>query len=259
MTYEKIACVADRSEQSQNMLITLQKKYDLIVEEDDIGDADVIIALGGDGFMLHTLHYYLDHNIPVYGMNCGTVGFLMNQCKEEHLQEHLAKAEKSVLRPLEMQVRTLDDKEHLAIAINEVSLLRETYQAANIKVTIDGEVRIEELVCDGVLLATSAGSTAYNMSVAGPVIPLNAGILALTPISPFRPRRWGGALLQHDVEVIFEILNPAKRPVSAVADFHEIRDARTVMIRESREKSIDVLFDHDHLLEERIIREQFSL
>lgn len=253
-----IVCVADDSEQAQQMRAHLQR-HNNFIDEADIAQADVILALGGDGFMLHTMHACLDYRVPIYGMNCGTVGFLMNQCKEKDIRSYLKKAETARLRPLEMEVTTTSGATHQAIAFNEVSLLRETYQAAHIAITVDGAKRVNELVSDGVLVATSAGSTAYNLSVGGPVIPLHAGILALTPISPFRPRRWSGALLPHEAEVVCEVMNPNKRPVSAVADFHEVRDAAKVVIRESKELYIDVLFDHDHSLEERIIKEQFSL
>jgi NAD+ kinase len=221
--------------------------------------AAVIVALGGDGCMLETQHRLLGRNIPVYGMNCGSVGFLMNDHREEELPRRLEEAQAAVLHPLRM--RTLDQHGAAAeaLAINEVSLLRETRQAAKVRILVDGKERLAELICDGVLVATPAGSTAYNLSAHGPIVPLGANLLPLTPISAFRPRRWRGALLPADAEVVFEILEAEKRPVAAVADYTEVRDVRRVEVREDRGVSLTLLFDPDHGLSERIIAEQFTV
>jgi NAD+ kinase len=220
-------------------------------------EADVIVALGGDGFMLETLHRYLDRKVPIFGMHRGTVGFLMNLFQVENLPARLAKAQPVRIHPLEMRVIDEAGKEHRALAINEVSLTRQTRQAAKIRISIDGVTRIDELTGDGVLVATPIGSTAYNLSAHGPIIPLGAGILALTPISVFRPRRWRGALLPHTATVTFQALEAEKRKVSATADYTEIRDVRSVEVRENREISLTLLFDPEHNLEERVFVEQF--
>ncbi len=220
--------------------------------------AAIIVALGGDGMMLETLHRFIGRGTAIYGMNCGTVGFLMNQFREEDLPERLAAAQPVELHPLAMTARTISGKTVKAMAINEVALLRETRQAAKIGITIDGVVRMQELICDGVLLSTPAGSTAYNLSAHGPILPLGSGVLALTPISAFRPRRWRGALLPHSAEVVIEIHDSAKRPVSAVADYTEVRDVTEVAVREDRSVALKLLFDPEHNLEERILREQFE-
>ena len=220
-------------------------------------EADAIVALGGDGFMLETLHRYIGRDVPIYGMNRGTVGFLMNEYREDALLERVRQADLVRISPLTMAVETLEGTRHHARAFNEVSLLRETRQAAKVGIHIDGVERLEELICDGVLVATPAGSTAYNLSAQGPIIPIGAGLLALTPISAFRPRRWRGALLPHEAEVTFTIHESGKRPVSAVADFTEIRDVTSVAVAEDRETSVSLLFDPEHNLEERILKEQF--
>ncbi len=255
MKYKSIACVADDSAKATEAYLSLKSKYSFT---DDINKADVIIALGGDGFMLHSLHEYMDYDIPVFGMNCGTVGFLMNEYREDDLLERLSNAKPAILYPLHMTAKTVDGKEHHALAINEVSMLRQSKQAAVLNVIIDGKSRLEELVCDGILVSTPAGSTAYNFSVYGPILPLRSEILALTPISPFRPRRWRGALLDHKAVVDINIADPKKRPVSAVADFTEVRDVVSVRISEERRKKISLLFDSGHSLEERILNEQFT-
>ena len=255
MTYQTLACVADQSPKAQESCVALNKKYNLT---DDIETADAVIALGGDGFMMRTMHRMMDTDIPIYGMNCGTVGFLMNSYQENNLHETLHAAKLTELRPLKMVARTVDGETHEALAINEVSLLRESRQASKIKVSVDGHTRLSELVCDGIMVSTPAGSTAYNLSVNGPIIPIGSEILALTPISPFRPRRWHGALLKHKTVVSFDVLDSQKRPVSAVADFTEVRDVISVEVRESTSSSVKLLFDQGHSLEERIIREQFS-
>jgi len=214
--------------------------------------------MGGDGFMLRTLHRHRALNRPVYGMKLGTVGFLMNQFHPEDLAERLARAQPTVLKPLVMDAVSESGTTATAVAFNEVSLLRQTKQAAHIRVSLNGAVKIEELMCDGVLVATSAGSTAYNLSAHGPILPLGADVLAMTPISPFRPRRWRGAILRAGTEVKFEILDPYKRPVSATADSNEIRDVMEVTIRESRDQTVTLLFDPEHNLEDRILNEQFA-
>jgi len=221
--------------------------------------ATVVVALGGDGMMLETQHRLLGRNLPVYGMNCGSVGFLMNDYREEGLVERLAAAQASEIYPLRMRAHTGAAEPSEALAINEVSLLREIRQAAKIRVIVDGKVRLSELICDGILLSTPAGSTAYNLSAHGPIVPLGANLLPLTPISPFRPRRWRGALLPADAEVVFEVLEHEKRPVAAVADYTEVRDVRRVEVREDRSVSLTMLFDPDHGLSERIIAEQFTV
>jgi NAD+ kinase len=220
-------------------------------------DADVIVALGGDGFMLQTLHTFTGKGKPIYGMNRGTVGFLMNEYHQDDLPERLAAAEKAVIHPLKMTAHT-QSRAIEARAFNEVSLLRETRQAAKIRILVDGKPRISELICDGVLVSTPAGSTAYNLSAHGPILPIDADLLALTPISAFRPRRWRGALLPHRAKVRFEMLENRKRPVSAVADDFEVRDVTAVDVEEDRTISMTMLYDAGHNLDERILAEQFS-
>jgi len=224
----------------------------------DVADAQVIVALGGDGFMLETLHKTLNHPRPIYGMNRGSVGFLMNDYLEEGLLERINGAERAVIHPLSMIAIDAQRRNHRALAINEVSLLRQTRQTAKLSLSVDGKVRMEELVCDGVLVATPAGSTAYNFSAYGPIIPLTAQVLAVTPISAFRPRRWRGALLPHTARVTVEVLEADKRPVSAVADNYEVSDVREVHISENRDVNLTMLFDAGRSLEERVLAEQFS-
>ncbi len=224
----------------------------------EIADADVIVALGGDGFMLEMLHRTLPDGKPIYGMNRGSVGFLMNDYREEDLIERIAHAERATIHPLAMVATDHRRIQHRGVAINEVSLLRQTRQTAKLRVSIDGKLRMEELVCDGALVSTPAGSTAYNLSAHGPIIPLTAKALALTPISAFRPRRWRGALLPHTALVTFEVLEADKRPVSAVADNFEVRDVVIVQISENRDISLNMLFDAGRGLEERGLTEQFS-
>lgn len=221
-------------------------------------EADVIVALGGDGFMLQTLHRYMNRKVPIYGMNQGSVGFLMNEFAVEGLPERLAAAEKTELHPLRMRAQTESGGEREALAINEVSLLRQTRQAAKLRISVDDRVRVEELICDGALVATPAGSTAYNLSAHGPILPLSAGVLALTPISAFRPRRWRGALLSRTARVRIEVLDNFKRPVSATADAFEVRDVVDVEIAEAPDVALELLFDAGHDLEERILTEQFA-
>ena len=222
-------------------------------------EADVIVALGGDGLMLECLHQALDTGQPVYGMNCGSVGFLMNEFAEAELPERIARAQPSILHPLRMHAITASGVVEEALAMNEVALLRQLRQAAKIRISIDHRVRLAELICDGILVSTPAGSTAYNLSAHGPIIPLTANLLPLTPISAFRPRRWRGALLPANAEVLFEILEADKRPVAAVADFTEVRNVVSVAVSEDRGVGATVLFDPDRALSERIITEQFTV
>lgn len=249
-----IAVVATKTPEGQSALAALQQVHGTAAP----ADADVIVALGGDGFMLQTVHRHMALNKPVYGMKAGTVGFLMNQYRPEQLLERIAAAQPAVLKPLEMTASSEAGSMVSALAFNEVSLLRQTKQAAKIRVSLNGSVRLEELVCDGVLVSTAAGSTAYNLSAHGPILPLGSEVLAMTPISPFRPRRWRGAILRSGTEVKLEILDHYKRPVSATADSSEVRDIVEVVIRESREKTVTLLFDPEHNLEERILNEQFA-
>jgi NAD+ kinase len=219
----------------------------------------VVVPLGGDGFMLETIHRVLPLHLPVYGMNCGSVGFLMNTFNEDDLPERLAHAQEAVLFPLHMQATNNKGQVREARAFNEVSLLRQLRQTSKIRVTVDGRVRLPELMCDGIIISTPAGSTAYNLSAHGTIVPLTANLLPLTPISAFRPRRWRGALLPSTARVLFEVLEADKRPTAAVADFTEVRDVIAVQVSEDRSISITVLFDPDRALSERIIAEQFTV
>lgn len=221
-------------------------------------EAELLVALGGDGFMLQTLHRHGALGLPVYGMKLGTVGFLMNQYRPETIQQRLAAARPSVLRPLEMRAVTEGGASVESLAFNEVALLRQTRQAAHLRISVNGQRKLDELVCDGVLLATPAGSTAYNYSAHGPILPLGTDVVALTPIAAFRPRRWRGAILRADAEVGIEVLDALKRPVSATADSHEVRHVVEVSIRQSRERTVTLLFDPEHELAERILDEQFE-
>lgn len=249
----RVTFVAARTVEAQDARKDLIARYGQATEE----QAEVVVALGGDGFMLHTLHRFLPRRLPVFGMNRGKVGFLMNQFQLEGLGERLREAVPRTLTPLRMQALTVPGKTVNALAINEVSLLRETRQTAMVQIIVDGVVRLQSLACDGVLVATPAGSTAYNLSAHGPVIPLDGNMLALTPVSPFRPRRWRGALLPRGTRVEFEILEPDKRPVSAVADFHEVRDVLRVTVSEAEDINLILLSDPGRTLEERILCEQF--
>lgn len=252
---KKVTFHAADSKVAQEALSDLKKTHD------DVGldKAEVLIALGGDGTLLESLHLVGNKKIPVYGMNCGSVGFLLNPYRPEKLKEHLAKAHEAKIYPLNMITIDEDGTEHKAMAFNEVSLLRQTRQAAKLKISIDGVERISELVCDGILLATPAGSTAYNLSAHGPIIPLSANVLALTPISAFRPRRWRGALIPTYSTVQIDIINPSKRPVSATADSTEVRNVKSLIIQQSDDYECTLLFDPDHHLEERILKEQFEV
>lgn len=257
MAYSSIGIIADGTKKAEKTLATLVRRYGFFDLTSKKKKPDLIVALGGDGFMLHTLHKYMGKNIPIYGINCGTVGFLMNEYRLYGLLQRLETAKAAHIRPLKMKARDQRGKITTALAINEVSLLRETRQTAKIRIKIDGAVRMEEVICDGLIVATPAGSTAYNLSAGGPIMPLESAILALTPISAFRPRRWKGALLPRNAVVKLEILEPRKRPVSAVADFTEVRDVTSVEIAEDKSKTVTLLFDADHALEDRIISEQF--
>ena len=254
MGIDKVAFVASQQiAQAQQALQSLEQKYEHVRPD----QADVIVALGGDGFMLETLHRFIESGKPIYGMNQGTVGFLMNQYSEENLLDRLKDAKLAQLHPLKMRAIRDSGGVHEAHAINEVSLLRQTRLAAHLRIKIDGRVRLDQLVCDGCLLATPAGSTAYNLSAHGPILPIGSGVLALTPISAFRPRRWRGATLACHASVTFEVLDHQNRPVSAVADATEVRDVVEVNVREDSETELKLLFDPAHNLEERILNEQF--
>jgi len=248
----RVAFVASDAEAAQVALAELRRYYGTVAPE----HADFIVPLGGDGFMLETVHRFVPSGRPIFGMHRGSVGFLMNSYRVDGLYDRLAAAQPVELHPLEMAAWQ-NGRCQRAIAFNEVSLLRETRQAAKLRVTVDDVVRLDELMADGVLLATPVGSTAYNLSAHGPIVPLGAGILALTPISAFRPRRWRGALLPHGVQVRIDALESAKRPVSAVADFTEVRDIVSVAIHENRDIAVTALFDGDANLEERVFKEQF--
>jgi NAD+ kinase len=249
----RLAFVASELSEAAQARERLSRRYNGVSE----AEADVIVALGGDGFMLEVLHKHMGAGKPIFGMNRGSVGFLMNDYTEESLPERIAKAEKTVIHPLRMRAVDGDGQTCEALAINDVSLLRETRQTAKLRIIVDGRVRLEELICDGALVSTPAGSTAYNLSADGPIIPLNAQVLALTPISAFRPRRWRGALLPHTAEVAFEVLEPLKRPVSAVADSFEVRNVARVEVIEDRSIPLVMLFDEGRNLEERVLAEQF--
>lgn len=254
VTTPKLAFLASTAEKAQEAL----KRLEALYGHTGVEEADVIVPLGGDGFMLESFHRYMELSKPIYGMQRGSIGFLMNEYREENLPKRVAEAQGYELHPLHMKAKTLSGKATEALAINEVSLLRETRQAAKIRISVDGVVRLDELICDGVLIATPAGSTAYNLSAHGPIVPVGSPILALTPICPFRPRRWRGALLPHAARVRFEVLDADKRPVSAVADFTEARDVSDVEVVEDRNVSLTLLFDPEHNLEERILKEQFE-
>ncbi len=251
--FERIAFVASDTPEAAEA----HKRLAALYGDAPAGKADVIVALGGDGLMLQTLRRFLKSRVPIYGMNLGTVGFLMNEFREDDLTGRIARAEVSRIRPLAMTARDVHGTIHNDIAFNEVSLFRQTYQAAKLRIAIDGKVRMEELVCDGILVSTPAGSTAYNLSAYGPILPIDAPLLALTPISPFRPRRWRGALLPRAAHIRFEVLDGIKRPVSAVADHAEFRDVVQVDIAEDTGRELLMLFDPGHNLDERILSEQF--
>lgn len=249
-----LSFVAARQKPAQDALVELTEKYGTVAPE----QADVIVALGGDGFMLESLHRFMELKCPLYGMNRGSVGFLMNAYDPDGLVERLAHAQTTDVHPLRMTAWDMDNQKHQGLAINEVALRRESRQTAHITILIDGIQRMEELICDGVLVATPAGSTAYNFSAHGPIIPIGAGVLALTPVSAFRPRHWRGALLPETAAVEFRICDPDFRPVSAVADSYEVHHVTRVMVSQDRSLSLTLMFDPEHNLEERVLKEQFE-
>lgn len=252
-SFEKIAFVASDTPEAQDALAALVKAHG----NRDLDDADVVVALGGDGLMLQTAHRLMNTNIPIYGMNRGSVGFLMNEFTADDLPERLQAAEETRIHPLAMDAIDTNGVTHRAQAINEVSLLRQTHQTAKLRIAIDGRERMTELICDGLIVATPAGSTAYNLSAHGPILPINSPLLAITPISPFRPRRWRGALLPDAARISIKILEAEKRPVSVSADHTEFRNIASVEIAEDQKSSNLMLFDPGHSLDERILREQF--
>ena len=253
MEFRRLAFVAAEAPQARRAYGRLVKIYGQATPE----NADVIVALGGDGLMLQTMHRFMSSGKAIYGMNRGSVGFLMNDFSEKNLRERLKAAEPTSVHPLKMKAIDQTGAVHKAMAFNEVSFLRQRHQTAKLKISIDGHVRLEELTCDGILLATPAGSTAYNLSAYGPILPINSPLLALTPISPFRPRRWRGAIIPHQAQVTIESLEAEKRPVAAVADHVEVRNIRKVEIAQDRKRSARLLFDPGHSLAERVVAEQF--
>ena len=252
--FERIAFVASQTPEAEAARATFVARHGDVAPN----DADIIVALGGDGLMLQTLHKFMNSGKPIYGMHRGTIGFLMNDFSADKLEERLASAQTTVIHPLRMTATDAHGKTQEYRAINEVSIFRASYQAARLRILVDGRARLEELAADGILVATPAGSTAYNLSVQGPIIPIGAPQLALTPISPFRPRRWRGALLPDKAQVTIEVLEPSKRPVAAVADHDEVRDVQRVEIGMDQSIALNLLFDPDHSLDERILREQFG-
>ncbi|WP_428377475.1 NAD kinase [Lichenicoccus sp.] len=252
---QRIAFVAADNEMATDTLQRFAQRYGNV----PVAEAEVVVCLGGDGFMLETLHTVLLAGTPVYGINCGSVGFLMNPLVEDDLPGRLVRSQGAVLHPLRMHAVTQSGLVEEALALNDVFLFRQTRQAAKVRIQVDGRVRLPELVCDGILVSTPAGSTAYNLSAHGPIVPLSANLLPLTPISAFRPRRWRGALLPSSADVEFHILENDKRPVAAVADFTEVRDVASVAVSEDRSLKTTVLFDPDQSLSERIIVEQFTV
>lgn len=252
-TISAISIVASEAPSACEAAERLKALYEHVSPE----EADVVVAIGGDGFMLQSLHRVMDTGRPIYGMNQGRIGFLMNEFREGGLIERLEAAVEHTIRPLEMSATDTEGTEHKARAINEVALFRQSYQAARLRIVIDGKPRLEELVCDGVMVATPTGSTAYNLSAQGPIIPMDAPLLALTPVSAFRPRRWRGALLSSRQTVEIETLEPEKRPVNAVADHTEVKSVHWITVRESTSLQAQLLFDRDHSWDERIISEQF--
>lgn len=250
---EAVTFVSSPTDEAEQARRQLAHRYGSVSPQ----HADAIVALGGDGLMLQTLHRFMGRDIPIYGMNRGSVGFLMNEFRMDDLMERINEAEITQLAPLSMDVTDADGQQHSAMALNEVSLLRQTHQAAKLRIAIDTQTRMEELICDGAIIATPAGSTAYNLSAHGPILPINAPLLALTPISPFRPRHWRGALLPNHVTVQIEVLEANKRPVNAVADHTEFRSVTNVTISQSSQSRCYIMFDRRHPWEERILNEQF--
>ena len=251
----RLACLHSNSEKAVSTYAELVEQYEFVPPE----DSDIIIALGGDGFLLHTIHSYLPLAKPIFGMNCGTLGFLLNENRNDELFKRIASTKKIQLSPLYLEAMLEDSKVEKALAFNEVSLTRHSGQSANIRILINGIERLQKFAGDGIIVSTPAGSTAYNLSAHGPIVPLGSNLLALTPVSPFRPRRWKGALLPDNVEVSLENLDTGKRPLAASADFREFFGVRSLKIRQSGEKHITLLFDQDASLEERILSEQFVI
>lgn len=251
---EKIAFVASPKPEAQDALVKLRHKYGAVKEE----FATTIVALGGDGLMLETLRRHMDDGLPVFGLNQGTIGFLMNDYSEENLIERIENAKPTIIHPIKMVATDIDGNEVIEYAINEVSFLRQTHQTARLKITIDETVRMSDIICDGMILATAAGSTAYNLSAYGPILPIGSGLLALTPLSVFRPRRWRGALLRDSSKVIIDILENQLRPVAVCADNREFRNITRVEMCMDMTKSMVLLFDTDRSLDDRILAEQFA-
>ena len=252
---KKISVLGSPAPVAQEAVQVLRGRFGHVAPE----EADVIVALGGDGFMLQTLHAFMDLGKPVYGMNRGSVGFLMNDYEEDALAERLDEARLAKINPLRMVAHDAADKRHIALAINEVALFRQRHQAAKIQITVDGEVLMQELICDGIMAATPAGSTAYNLSANGPILPIRSKLMALTPISAFRPRRWRGALLPWETHLEFHILEQEKRPISATADHMEVRNVSRVEIEAAEDIELSLLYNPGHGLEERLLREQFTV
>ena len=250
----KLACLKSSSALAKEGYEILSQKYQFVNPD----EAEAIVVLGGDGMLLHSIHEYRHLNLPFYGMNRGTVGFLMNSFETSNLENLVSEAKHEKLLPLRMRVVDTAGDEHEAIAFNEVSMIRYSGQSANLRVSVDSQVRIPKLICDGILVSTPAGSTAYNLSAHGPIVPLGANVLAMTPVSPFRPRRWKGALLPHASQILIENLDAKKRPVGVSADSFEVKNAVTVEIVEDPSSAVSVLFDASHSLEERIFSEQFA-
>ena len=253
----KRALLVSPTDAAQDAAMRLKERRDWV----DIDQAEMVVALGGDGFMLQVLHQMLERRriLPVFGMNLGTVGFLMNEWRDKRLDERIDGAKLFNVTPLKMEATTIAGERVTLPAINEVSLLRETRQTAKLEVSVNDRIVIPELVCDGVLVATPAGSTAYNLSAQGPILPLGSAMLALTPISPFRPRRWRGAILTESARIDFRVLDAIKRPVSTVADQREVRDVATISVSIDKSQTLKLLFDPEHALDDRIVMEQFAV
>lgn len=256
--YRNIGLIADNIKLKNFDLQAYINKYKFIVAPEKFEECDILVVMGGDGSLLHNMHKYIDLNIPFFGFNMGSIGFLMNPFDSEDLHQKFEESYSNILYPLQMKIIDSHQQEYKRLAINEVSVWRKTNQAAKIEISINNIIRLEELIADGVMVSTPAGSTAYNLSAGGPILPLDSNILSLTSICPFRPRRWHGALLSHNSEISFKIHEPEKRPVNAVADFYEYFDVHEIKIKEYRKKPIKLLFDKNHTLEDRIIKEQFA-